>query len=320
MKACLLLLSLLSTLPSAAAAQEIPRGSLQDSLIGWIKVYKFTGPRAPLTVDAKRYSPAQLSIVDSLANWMQASYTPKGALGDVLRKVSTRLGLYNQDEASLPQSYGAESRTYFQLKYDANHKIVPYTTDHWTWSVRANEVFGEPVLALNTPTQYYFLLPNSSAQVTPETQRYDQSHHPALKPFITYFNDQSKSSTVHATYVVLSKGNKFPFVKITKAEYLDKLAGAVARKHDAASWEPTGRDTPPGCRKPPRSSRFSPTSCWRITRMCSKGAAARASDMPCTRSMRRWPSWRRPTSRSGSWYGGTGTCSIRSKSIRSSPS
>lgn len=237
MKVYRLVLPLLMAIPSAASAQEIPRGTFQDSLLGWIKVYKFTGPRAPLLVDAKRYSPVQLSIIDSLANWMQASYTPKGALGDVVRKVSTKLGLYNQDEASLPQSYGAEARTYFQLKYAANHKIVPYTSDHWTWSVRANEVFGEPLLALNTPTQYYFLLPNSSAQVTPATQRYDISHHPALKPFISYYNDQTKSTTVNATYVVLSKDNKFPFVKITKAEYLEKLAGAVERKHDKEKEE-----------------------------------------------------------------------------------
>jgi len=237
MKAYLFILPLLTAVPATVSAQQIPRQSIQDSLIGWIKVYKFTGPRAPLTVDAKRYSPVQLSIMDSLANWIQASYTPKGALGDVLRKVSTKMGLYNQDDASLPQSYGAEARTYFQLKYDANHKIVPYTSDHWTWSVRANEVFGEPLLALNTPTQYYFLLPNSSAQATPETQQYDLSHHPALTPFITYYNDQSKSSTVNATYVVLSKDNKFPFVKISKAEYLDKLAGAVERKHDKEKEE-----------------------------------------------------------------------------------
>jgi hypothetical protein len=51
--------------------------------------------------------------------------------------------------------------------------------------------------------------------------------------FITYFNDQLKSTTANATYVVLAKDNRLPFVTITKAEYLDKLAGAVERKHAA---------------------------------------------------------------------------------------
>ena len=91
MKAFLLILPLMTAMPAATSAQQVPRQAIQDSVLGWMKVYHFTGVRAPLTVDAKRYSPAQMSIADSLANWIQASYTPKGALGDVIRSVSTRL-------------------------------------------------------------------------------------------------------------------------------------------------------------------------------------------------------------------------------------
>jgi hypothetical protein len=76
-----------------------------------------------MTVDAKHYSSAQLAIADSFANWIQASYVPKGALGDVVRFVSTKLGLYNQNDAALPQTYGAVANTYFQLKYDSSGKI-----------------------------------------------------------------------------------------------------------------------------------------------------------------------------------------------------
>jgi len=235
-KAYLFLLSLIVAVPSATSAQQIPRESLQDSVIGWMKVYRFTGARAPMTVDAKRYSPTQLSIGDSLANWMQASYTPKGALGDVIRSVSAKLGLYNKNDAALPQSYGAYAKTYFELKYDGNHKMVPYTNSHLTWSIQANMVFGEPLLALNTPTQYYFLLPGlgkPAATANSDSHRYDLSGHPAVKKYITYFNDQLNSTTANATYVLLARDNKLPFVTISKAEYLDKLAGAVARKHDS---------------------------------------------------------------------------------------
>lgn len=245
MKAYRLILPLVLVIPSPIPAQQIPRQSVEDSVIGWMKVYKFTGARTPTTVDAKHYSAAQLSIMDSLANWIQASYTPKGALGDVLRSVAPKLGLYNKNDAALPQSYGAHAKTYFELKYDAQRKLVPYTNGHLVWSIRANQVFGEPVRVLNTPTQYYFLLPNLGSSVTPETERYDLSHHPAVKRFITYFNDQLKSSTANATYVVLSKDNRLPFVKITKAEYLDKLAGAVDRKY-AAEKEYAVRSWPEG--------------------------------------------------------------------------
>jgi len=236
MKACLFLLSLIVAVPSASSGQEIPKQSYQDSVIGWMKVYRFTVARAPVTVDAKRYSPAQLGIGDSLANWIQASYTPKGALGDVIRSVSARLGLYNKNDAALPQTYGAYAKTYTELKYDANHKMVPYTNSHLTWSIQANMVFGEPLLALNTPAQYYFLLPNfgkPAATANSDSHRYDLSGHPAVKKYITYFNDQLNSSTANATFVVLARDNKLPFVTVSKAEYLDKLAGAVARKHDS---------------------------------------------------------------------------------------
>ena len=245
MKAYRLILPLMTAIPSPTPAQQIPRQSVEDSVIGWMKVYKFTGARTPTTVDAKHYSAAQLSIMDSLANWIQASYTPKGALGDVLRSVAPKLGLYNKNAAALPQSYGAYAKTYFELKYDAHRKLVPYTNSHLVWSIRANQVFGEPALVLNTPTQYYFLLPNLGSSVTPETERYDVSHHPAVKRFITYFNDQLKSSTANAAYVVLSKDNRLPFVKITKAEYLDKLADAVDRKY-AAEKEYAVRSWPEG--------------------------------------------------------------------------
>ncbi len=228
------LLPLLLAIPSTASAQAIPRKSIEDSVIGWMKVYKFTGVRAPLAVDAKRYSGPQLSIADSLANWIQASYVPKGALGDVIRRVSPKLGLYNQNDAALPQTYGAYAKTYFELKYDSKRKMVPQTNSHLGWSIMANVVMGEPLMALNTPTQYYFLLPNfgtSAGLADPTMRRYDLSHHPAVKRYITFFNNQMNSINVNATNVLLSKDNKLPFLKVTKAEYLEKVAGAIERKY-----------------------------------------------------------------------------------------
>ena len=49
------------------------------------------------------YSPAQLSIARLFANWMQASYLPKGALGDVFQFRNAKLSPYNQNTAALPQ-------------------------------------------------------------------------------------------------------------------------------------------------------------------------------------------------------------------------
>jgi hypothetical protein len=193
-----------------------------------------------MKVDDKLYSAAQLSIADSFANWIQASYIPKGGLGDVSRTVSKKLGLYDQNDAALPQTYGAYAKTYLELKYDSSRKMVPATDSHLVWSIRANAVFGEPVQMLNTPTQYYFLIPLFGEPIGADKeneenrirQRYDLSSHPTLKRYITYFNLQTYSSVfANASYVLLSKDNKLPFIKITKGEYLDKLAGAIERKY-----------------------------------------------------------------------------------------
>ena len=232
MKAYMFILALITAMHSTASAQPVSPKSIEDSVIGWMKVYNFTGPRTPVTVDAKHYSAAQLSITDSLANWIQASYTPKGALGDVRRTVSRKLGLYNKNDAALPQSYGAVANSYYELKYNSSRKLEPFTASSLKWSIMANGLFGEPVPVLNTPAQYYFLLPgfgNHPAQVNAVAERYNVVDHPSLKRYITYFDDQLRGRA----FVMLSKDNKLPFVKISKAEYLDKLAGAVERKHVA---------------------------------------------------------------------------------------
>ena len=84
----------------APSAQDIPPKSIEDQVLGWIKVYDYKGATLPITVDTRVYSPAQLSIAQLFANWMQASYLPKGALGDVLQIRNAKLSPYNQNTAA----------------------------------------------------------------------------------------------------------------------------------------------------------------------------------------------------------------------------
>ena len=72
---------------SNSIAQQIPRQSIEDSVIGWMKVYNFKGVKAGMKSDDKVYSANQISNCDSFLNWMQASYVPKGALGMMLKKM-----------------------------------------------------------------------------------------------------------------------------------------------------------------------------------------------------------------------------------------
>jgi hypothetical protein len=71
---------------TALSAQAIAPQSIEDQVLGWIKVYDYKGVALLIKVDQRTYSPAQLSVAQLFANWMQASYLPTGALGDVAMK------------------------------------------------------------------------------------------------------------------------------------------------------------------------------------------------------------------------------------------
>jgi hypothetical protein len=225
----------------AQTTQIIPAASIEDRVLGWMNVYSPPAARKPVQVDDKLYSVAQLSIADSLAAWMQASYVPQKGLGQIRATVSPKLGLYNQADAARPQTYGAYAKTFTELKYDASRKLVPATDSHVRWSIVANGLdFGEPLQVLNTPTQFYFLMPLFGEPIVGRDddpavrlrRRHDLSAHPVLKRYTTYFNYQMYSSQyANSSNVLLSRDNRLPFIKITRAEYLDKLAEAVERRH-----------------------------------------------------------------------------------------
>src|SRR5436190_12444461 len=123
MRARVALIGLLSVVWSLSGAaqsrQQIPKSEFEDKVLGWMKVYDYKGAAQPITVDTRVYSPAQLSIAQLFANWMQASYLPKGALGDVLQIRNGKLSSYNQNTAAHPNAYGALAKLYTDLMYDA---------------------------------------------------------------------------------------------------------------------------------------------------------------------------------------------------------
>ena len=225
----IILLIALCIFAGASFAQEIPRKNLQDSMIGWVKIYNFKGAKEPMKWDHRSYSVAQLSLIDSFANWMQASYVPKGGLGDIKKIVSEKLGLYNQHTAGLPQHYGAYAQTYYFLKRGATGKLVPATSHTVTWSMIANGVPSEWIIRdITTPTQCYFTLPSFESKHAGEEIRktYDLSKVPALAPYINFWVQHIETGG-GSNYVLLSKDNRSPFVKLTKGQYLQLLEAAL---------------------------------------------------------------------------------------------
>ena len=213
-------------------SQPIPRQSIEDSVIGWNKVYNFKGVKEGIKVDNKIYSANQISLCDSFANWMQASYIPKGGLGDLKKTVSQKLGLYNQNDAALPQAYGVHAVTYTDLKYNSAGKmqLVSIRGDHW--SIMANAPIGIPADALGTPSQYYFTLPSFKEQGYGEElpKLYELTTHPNTKSYFTYF--RRNSAIGNEKTILLFKDNKSPFIKIAKGEYLQVIEEAITRLYE----------------------------------------------------------------------------------------
>ena len=225
----ILLLSALFSSTLSSFAQPIPRQSIEDSVIGWMKVYKFKGVKVGMKVDDKVYSANQISICDSFLNWMQASYMPKGGLGDVQKTVSEKLGLYNQYTASLPQSYGATARIYGFLKYNSSRKMVPQNNLGTFWGVIANKVPGWEIRDISTPSQYYFTMPSyeSYHDGGEKTKKiHDLTQVENVKPYISFWIKDVEAGG-GTDYVLLSKDNKSPFIKLTKGEYLQALETAI---------------------------------------------------------------------------------------------
>jgi hypothetical protein len=226
------LLALVCSLSGTAQSrQPIPRSELEDKVLGWIRTYDYKGAAKPITVDTRVYSPAQLSLAQLFTNWMQASYLPKGALGDVLQIRNAKLSPYNQNTAAHPQAYGALAKLYTELMYGANKKIEPLTSDAYLWGIEANGFYGDPIGEISTPERSYFTLPTFEQQgFGPELdQAADVSHHPVLKQFPTRFVRNSVSG--NQRHVVLARDHRHPFVTVTKGEYLQAVEAAVLRKY-----------------------------------------------------------------------------------------
>jgi len=220
----------------AAMSQKSQQQIMEDSVYGWYKVYNFKAKEyKPQVAFGRNYTPKQKAYVDSIANWIQASYIPKGGIGDVKRRLLSPNSAYLSLE-SLPQAYGVTAFTWSMfVKPDGKHDIIRET--EIPFGVYANETVGMPIHFLCTPKQYYFTRPGSAEERFAFTdpslrKKYDITQLPQLKKFITFYSEASNydrnAGLVDA--VLLSKDNKMPYVQITKREYLGLLPDAIERK------------------------------------------------------------------------------------------
>ncbi len=206
-----------------------------DQQPGWMKVYNYGAAPKPITVDHRTYSVKQLTIANQFLNWMQASYLPKGGLGDAKKMASDKLTEYNQQTKSLPQSYGAFSSTYITLKKNAEGKLVPADLTAWHWRIIANQTIGHNIELLSTPDQYYFYIQHyfNGAKADYKSFEFESNilgfnSHPALKKYIHFYQPKNGNLGTGLQYVVLlAKDNVMPFTKVTIGEFIKKTEERV---------------------------------------------------------------------------------------------
>lgn len=208
-----------------------PYDAYKDEYLGWIKVYKYKGASKTVQVEEKKYSIAQLSIIDSFVNWMQASYIPKGAMGDVIKYLSPKTGTYNENKynKAVPQSYGARAMTYRFLKKQ-NGKWTPVNNLGYGWSIAANEIpLSYRHQDFETGKVCVFTLPLLSEHDGEEKALYDLSSHPVINKYIHQLCIK-RGSIQRINHVILSKYNINPFVQLTIGEALQLAEEALPVK------------------------------------------------------------------------------------------
>lgn len=200
--------------------------------LGWIKIYNYKGALKPVTVGNKTYSKAQLSIIDSFGNWMQASYTPKGSLGDMIKFVSPKKGEHNSNQynMALPHSYGIRAVSYVYLK-KVNDKFIPDNTLGIHWSICANEIpLNYRLIGLCTDKATYFTLPSYKLEHSNEKQDFELFRVPATSSASKYIHTviPKEGQWQRNNMVLLSKNNVSPFVHVTIGEVLDHVENALS--------------------------------------------------------------------------------------------
>jgi hypothetical protein len=225
----ILLLILIMQVSKILIAQTKHNDAYENLYLGWKKIYKYKGATKSVQVDEKKYSIAQLSIIDSFSNWMQASYTPKGSFGDIIKYVTPKKNDYKERyNEAVPYSYGANANSYTFLR-QTNGKWQPYLNFANYWSIAANEIpLTYREIAFNTNKICLFTLPTYDEQFLKEypdsedAKRkyiYSITSHPQLKKYILMSLKPEHDNFGHQL-IILSKNNRFPFLHVTIGEAL----------------------------------------------------------------------------------------------------
>lgn len=220
-----------------AMAQSTEKQRIEDSVIGWKKIYSFKGKQyKPLLVDGQSFSPYQQSLRDSFISWMQKSYLPIGGWGDIYQRDFTS----RQNKFPVPQCIGMTASFYGFYKSDRTGKYEMITNeDHDDVFVYTNTLAGVNNAELLSSTDgFYFTMPKdnyastfTSPAVKDAVKEFGLHDDERFAKYMVYFLSQNWVT------VVLTPGNKLPIVQLSKGEVLSLCEKGLKRELDARKEE-----------------------------------------------------------------------------------
>lgn len=211
---------------------------ITDSSFGWMSIYHYKGVKTSRTLNDKVFSPAQLSLCDSFSNWIQASYIPKGCIGDVRRMIGPGENIYNPTIKYQPQIYGATSYTW-TLSME-NGKPKPIQETEIPWGITANEIPGNLLKPISTGGDIYFFMEEAKVFEPGTPQKIvDQYNIKTLPQFKNYHTLHSTASRYDRNAgfvesVLLCKDNKLPFITVTVEDLISRCEMMINQSHEAA--------------------------------------------------------------------------------------
>jgi hypothetical protein len=172
---------------------------------------------------------------------MQASYTPRGGLGDIRKYLTPKKNVYAERyNEAVPPSYGANAVTYGFLK-KVNGKWTPENNLGFYWTMAANEIpLGSRLEGINTSKVCLFVISAYDARLIKdqpgsdhaiEQRQLDLSGYPAISKYIFYTKPTLNNQQQARNVVILSKNNRFPFVRVTIGEMLGYIEEAFPVKY-----------------------------------------------------------------------------------------
>ena len=206
--------------------------AIRKNAAGWVKTYGPPETYKPASYDNRTITPGQMGLAHLFLNWMQASYSPRYAIGDLKKFANEKLTEYNQFKRAEVQSYGAYARSYIMLKQNSDGKIVPASNDNWDWTIAANQTIGRRIDLLTMPDQYFFYLhyyidsgiahhPHEKGDWA-HMELYNFQDHPNIKQYTHFYIPKDPGSVSLRYVVLLTPDNRIPFTPVTIGEFLRK--------------------------------------------------------------------------------------------------